>query len=294
MFSATCSILHPIVSHTNSIMAARHEPTTPIADAKTQQFPRIKNLAPLCVLKVNLNIDEVSYTLLSNEDVPVTEALQDIFDTYSSHILNRGSFARVSHTSERLAIQRLRKFEVDVRAAELALKSICAAAEVSKAEASHVISRLVHQFSAGMPRLMNPAVIAYTFHGIHFSYYSLTYDSRTTFHIEEVLVSDHNSNPVVHLFCDSAGHYDSLSVNSKMKAAQKERGKNTHSSTKKKKLKPSQRNWNLRVSRLIARLGLRIQSKMRIMDGELVVARLSVCMVMHHLWRKKSARYQYQ
>ena len=233
MYSAICSILHPIVSHENSMGEAGgtcvHSPV-----GNPQQVTRIRNLAPLCVLKANINIDEVSYTLLADEDISVTDALRDIFTSCCKHILERGSFARVSHTSERLAIQRLKKYDVDARAAELALRSVCAAAESSEQEAKHVIERLVTQFASNVPsQVVHPAIIAYVFNGIHFSYYSLTYDLRTTFHIEEVLVTDYDSSPIVHLFCDNMGHYDSLSVNSKMKTAHKETRKNPNSAKRK-------------------------------------------------------------
>jgi hypothetical protein len=82
-------------------------------------------------------------------------------------------------------------------------------------------------------------IVALSCYGIHLSDYSFTYDNRRALQIEEILLLDHQCNPICHLFADSQGHYENLSIVSKVKTSSETPQEKKRNHLPKKK--PSQR-----------------------------------------------------
>jgi hypothetical protein len=93
------------------------------------ESPRIFSLASLCCWRGSVNIDKIQLVLADERESHVAETLKSAMMSYCNHIFDRGGFARVAHTAERLTIQRFVYFGIDLETTQKLLRTLCATAE---------------------------------------------------------------------------------------------------------------------------------------------------------------------
>ena len=196
---------------------------------------RIKRLVDICTIRTSLNVDEVSLTLLSPEELTYEEKMHPMLRSYIERVRRRGTYSRAVHTAERLAIQRMRSLGINVAATSSALRGIRSVIDINH---NYDTNELILENIEALKRVVvkgsspvNPDVrhceplLSATLSGLHLSHYALTYDSKTSLFLEEVVVVDQDSNPVLHAFCENQGHFDCLSLHSKTKPNTRDKSK---------------------------------------------------------------------
>jgi hypothetical protein len=193
------------------------------------QLPRISILSPLCVWRGSVNIDKIQLILADETEYSIADNLNQALLTYSIQIFERGSFSRVAHTVERLTIQRMNYFGIDLETSKKTLQNLSISIEelVSQNISHDHIENLVQNNVKNLIQkfqLQNNSsssflpILIFSFIGIHLSISSFTYDQRNAIQIEEILIYDSHCNPICHLFADYEGYYhDNLSILSKVK-----------------------------------------------------------------------------
>lgn len=169
-------------------------------------------------------MDRFQLVLADEQEDYVAENLKNALINYTNHVFDRGGFARVSHTVERLTIQRLAYFCIDIETSRKLLRTLCSTTEevYSQQEDQTKIHLIIENEVNALVRRYEFSqyplpIFALCCDGTHLSDYSLTYDNRRALHIEEILFLDHQCNPICHLFSDSQGHFENLSIMSKAK-----------------------------------------------------------------------------
>jgi hypothetical protein len=195
---------------------------------------RIKRLASLCTLRLSVNLDELSVTLLSKESLTCAEKMHPMLRSYIERVRRRGTYSRAVHTAERLTIQRMRTLGIDVAVASAALRGIRSVMDINRNyDTNELILENIEELrrASGNRNAATPEVrsceplLSATLSGLHLNHYALTYDSKTSFFVEELVVVDQDSHPVLHAFCENQGHFDCLSLHSKVKVTARERAK---------------------------------------------------------------------
>jgi hypothetical protein len=198
----------------------------PSSSLPLSQSPRIFSLSSLCVWRASVNIDKIQLILADDKEDLIANNLQSALMNYGNHVYERGGFARVTHTVERLTIQRFAYFGIDSEISRKILQTLCGIVEEilsQKDDRSKFHLMIQNEVNALVRRLELTQyclpIVALCCYGIHLSDYSFTYDYRRALQIEEILLFDHQCNPICHLFADSQGHYENLSILSKVKAS---------------------------------------------------------------------------
>jgi hypothetical protein len=238
VLSAVSSIVVPLTQH-----ELFHSSKTSSANNTTNKLaaPRIKNLASLGILRANLNVDEISIVVQSEEFGDVRPVIRKVIHQYEQLIIDRGPASHNVAIKRRFLTHQLRKMGINSKLIDDALADLSDShthyfkQQVNMTNAEnrsryhdnvlHWIGLIIDSYEAHMkvsnsstiddPYIQRSPIIFIDLVGIHISQYQYMYDRRLSLNIEEVLVGDDEYHPIIHCYCDNMGYFDCLSVYSK-------------------------------------------------------------------------------
>ena len=197
--------------------------------------PRIGVLASLAELHCNLYLDRFSCTIVKHVPFDRLQVVKSCLEKYRDVVCSRGTFSRVAHTAERLVVQKCHQLGMDAKKAESIVRSINSfAAELNsvpldgETKLSHNPFLMLQEIN--LPPLPSQPIFKFILHPIHASWLRLTYDERFTLSIDEVLLTDHCCNPLVHIF----GSRKDTHRDSDVPRPREGRGKSAHFGSHKK------------------------------------------------------------
>lgn len=157
---------------------------------------RLAALAPLCQFKFHYYLDSFRFSIHSGDQLSPSDLRKDLLLKYRDTILTRGSFSRVTHTTERNLVQQLHFLGANVRCFDDFFNCLQGTSNPESLDDAMKLLEICSSF----PSTLYRPLLSLSLFNSQFSLSQLTYDSRFNLYIDELIAFDFDMNPIVHIF----------------------------------------------------------------------------------------------